>query len=192
MKLGEDCYSLIEFFDKDEIDEIKTYVNHDRKHFGTTGGDKIDREIVIKQGSDVRKSMVHFIHRDKALECIPLQKYYSAMEYANSKYFLKNLTIPEGFQYTEYDCTYQGFYRKHRDTDGKALKSRVLSASLQLTDPEEYEGGDLIIYKDDNEKIIAPKSLGSITIFTSTTLHEVTPVTSGFRSSLVVWYGGTK
>lgn len=192
MKLCEDCYSFLEVFDQDEIEEIIKYVEKDRMRFGTTGGDKESRDVVLKQGSDVRKSKVHFINRNKAFECEPLQKYYSTMEYANKKYFFKNLTEPEGFQYTEYDESYQGFYKIHRDTDGRMLRSRMLSASLQLTDPSEYEGGDLIIYKKDNEKVIAPKSLGTITVFTSSTLHEVTPVTKGFRSSLVVWYGGTQ
>jgi PKHD-type hydroxylase len=66
---------------------------------------------------------------------------------------------------------------------------RKLSFTLQLTDPINYEGGDLV-YKIQEEDQIVPKTQGTLCIFPSYTLHKVTPVTKGKRQSLVGWLGG--
>jgi len=75
-------------------------------------------------------------------------------------------------------------------------KVRKISMTLNLSNPDTYEGGDLkfdlgphskkdrIITFDDN------RSQGSIIIFPSFTYHCVTPVTSGTRYSLVLWCMG--
>ena len=66
---------------------------------------------------------------------------------------------------------------------------RKLSVSVQLSEPEKYKGGDLIIYEGVDETI-AKKFIGSITVFPSFMEHEVRPVTSGTRYSLVGWITG--
>jgi len=58
-----------------------------------------------------------------------------------------------------------------------------------LTDEKEYEGGELIFYKDGEEKI-APKSKGTIIFFESDIMHEVKPVKKGTRHALVSWVQG--
>ena len=63
--------------------------------------------------------------------------------------------------------------------------------SLELSDENEYEDGELILYNNvNNSTITACKSKGSIIVFDSRMTHEVTPVTSGTRYSLVKWYHG--
>lgn len=72
-------------------------------------------------------------------------------------------------------------------------KIRKLSMTLSLSDPKDYKGGnlrfDLGPHRGDNRyhtcKEIRPK--GSIVIFPSHVMHQVTPVTSGTRYSLVAW-----
>jgi PKHD-type hydroxylase len=61
--------------------------------------------------------------------------------------------------------------------------------SLQLTNPNEYKGGDLILHLG-NEPTILSKEQGKLYAFPSYTLHEVTPVTKGTRYSLVAWITG--
>jgi PKHD-type hydroxylase len=60
-----------------------------------------------------------------------------------------------------------------------------------MSSPEDYEGGELLIY-DGNTTYTANKKYGSITFFDSRMLHEVTPVTSGFRKSIVGWILGPR
>ena len=67
--------------------------------------------------------------------------------------------------------------------------TRKLSFSLLLSDPDEYEGGDLIIATVNGHHII-PKGKGLIVFFPAYTEHEVTPVTKGIRRSLVGWIHG--
>ncbi len=60
---------------------------------------------------------------------------------------------------------------------------------LQLSDPEEYEGGifELFINKHVRE---LPKKKGMVALFPSYFMHRVTPVTKGERRSLVLWVSG--
>jgi PKHD-type hydroxylase len=60
---------------------------------------------------------------------------------------------------------------------------------MQLTDPSEYEGGNLEILTRANPDIVR-KELGLIAFFPSWTLHQVTPVTRGERQTLVTWATG--
>jgi PKHD-type hydroxylase len=62
---------------------------------------------------------------------------------------------------------------------------------MQLSDPSEYEGGDLLLHTGD-EPIVINKQKGMLVMFPSYTLHEVTPVTKGERYSLVAWVHGPK
>ena len=66
---------------------------------------------------------------------------------------------------------------------------RKISITVQLSDPSEYEGGDLQI-KINAGQSDTPKGLGNVVIFPSYLLHRVTPVTKGLRRSLVLWITG--
>ena len=98
----------------------------------------------------------------------------------------------EGVQLSRY--TLGQFYNKHVDFNGNSnTKSytRKLSMSVQLSDENSYEGGDLIIFYS-GEKYIAPKVKGTVIVFDSRLTHEVTPITKGERYSLVKWFHGDK
>jgi predicted 2-oxoglutarate/Fe(II)-dependent dioxygenase YbiX len=78
------------------------------------------------------------------------------------------------------------------DLDDSAIminSNRKLSFSVLLSDPSEYDGGDLLIYEGKGP-IVVPKRQGMITFFPSSVLHEVTPVTRGVRRSIVSWIHG--
>jgi len=61
-----------------------------------------------------------------------------------------------------------------------------LSATLFLTEPEEYEGGELMI--EDTYGVHAAKlPAGHMVLYPSTSLHHVKPVTSGARIASVFW-----
>ena len=61
-----------------------------------------------------------------------------------------------------------------------------LSATLFLSDPDSYDGGDLIIegqYGGQSVKLAA----GDMLLYPSSSLHQVTPVTRGQRVCAVFW-----
>lgn len=73
-------------------------------------------------------------------------------------------------------------------------KNRKLSVTVNLSDPNTYEGGDLMFdageHAEDGVKEIIAKEIrprGSVCIFPSFVPHCVTPVTKGVRHSLVMW-----
>jgi PKHD-type hydroxylase len=68
---------------------------------------------------------------------------------------------------------------------------RKLSFSLQLSNSDDYEGGDLV-FQDfaTGEKTSATRQKGSLIVFDSRVRHKVTPVTKGTRYALVGWLVG--
>ena len=97
----------------------------------------------------------------------------------------------EDCQYTTYNGDKEGgdHYGYHLDIDGEAGAQRKISIVLQLTDPSEYEGGELEILTNENP-YWAAKEKGSCLLFPSFCLHKVHPVTKGRRNSLVLWASG--
>jgi|694.fasta_scaffold00395_75 PKHD-type hydroxylase len=95
----------------------------------------------------------------------------------------------EDFQYTIYDGK-DDHYTWHLDRGGNATNApRKLSLVIQLSDPSEYEGGDLEIF-DAPVPTQVTKQKGLVVAFPSFILHRVTPVTKGIRKTLVVWLAG--
>jgi hypothetical protein len=114
-----------------------------------------------------------------------LEEEIKNMNWLNFKYVLNQM---EKIDYLEYYAGEEaGKYDAH--IDGGINSNRKLSFSVLLSDPSEYDGGDLIIYEGKNPMII-PKRQGMMTFFPSNVLHEVTPVTRGVRRSIVSWIHG--
>ena len=61
-----------------------------------------------------------------------------------------------------------------------------LSATLFLTEPEEYEGGELLVDDTFGAHSVKLKA-GSLVLYPSTSLHRVTPVTRGSRICAFFW-----
>ena len=79
----------------------------------------------------------------------------------------------------------------NKDTHGKIRK---LSVTCSLSDPKDYEGGELEFDfrnmdpdKQSIRKCAEIKPRGSIVVFPSFVWHRVKPVTKGTRYSLVIW-----
>ena len=107
---------------------------------------------------------------------------------ANKQFFNFNLEKIESLQYTIYNegC----FYNKHMDMqdDHPGHAVRKLSFSLQLIDENEYDEGDLVLCLSSNRRMLRKK--GTLIIFPSYMIHEVTKITRGTRKSLVGWVEG--
>lgn len=109
---------------------------------------------------------------------------------ANAENFNMSLTSIETLQYTLYNEESGSYYGQHIDQllDVTSSSARKLSFVIQLSDPLEYEGGDLNIYTGTD--FVTPKNRGDMIFFHARTLHEVTEVTRGMRRSLVGWVHG--
>ena len=109
----------------------------------------------------------------------------------NSQFFNFDLLGFEELQFTKYHSDYKGFYSRHTDYGYENLVNRKLSFSVQLSDPDTYEGGDLVLHGGSGEMKVQ-KDHGTMIFFPSFTLHEVKPVTKGLRYSLVGWVNGPR
>lgn len=106
----------------------------------------------------------------------------------NSRFYGFDLAgFGEPFQLTNYKQDDSGMYGWHQDFN--AGISRKLSMVVQLTDPSEYEGGNLQI-ANGSSPITVEKRRGLVVVFPAFSLHQVTPVTKGSRQSLVAWVSG--
>lgn len=137
------------------------------------------------------------------------------VERANRENFLYNIRNIDGesMQFTQYGVG--EFYSWHNDAgiscmykpqaignraDGLASDYvnesielvRKLSFVVQLSDPDDYEGGNLQLLSENGTSYFAPRRKGSITIFDSRTQHRVLKVTKGLRKSLVGWVVGPR
>jgi len=137
------------------------------------------------------------------------------VERANRENFLYDLRNIDGesLQYTRYG---EGqFYGWHNDaglatqykpvslnnhSEGRAQDFveenielvRKLSFSIQLSGPDEYEGGNFQLLDEAGNNYIAPRKRGCIVLFDSRTQHRVQKVRKGTRKSIVGWVVGPR
>ena len=166
--------------------------------------DKVDENIFIKSKVNPQDSKIKYSIR-KSQHCwIPSTHwiggflwYYIRM--ANKDNFLYDISDIENdlIQYTQYNKG--DFYNWHTDMDIGDINEpdqlvRKLSFTLQLTNEDEYTGGNLEFadFDDSSYRFLVPKSRGTMIVFDSRTPHRVTPIESGIRKSLVGWVVGKR
>ena len=69
---------------------------------------------------------------------------------------------------------------------------RKLSFAMQLSDPDDYEGGNVQLIDEGGKNYIVPRQRGTIVLFDSRTQHRVLKVTKGMRKSIVGWTVGPR
>tara|TARA_B100001996_G_C18492492_1_gene528186 strand:- start:117 stop:749 length:633 start_codon:yes stop_codon:yes gene_type:complete len=138
--------------------------------------------------TSIRESnVVMFPNNDEEIFWL-FRKITDVINEVNRDYFGYDLNCIETLQFTNYDSSTQGFYKKHVDLTYGVL-CRKLSFTIQLSDENSYEGGDFCFHTSPIPTIL-PKKRGTLICFPSFVLHEVTPITKGSRNSLVGWIVG--
>lgn len=137
----------------------------------------------------IRRSQVSWINKNQETAWI-FEKLGHIVSALNAKFYRFNLTgFGEALQMTNYDQSDNGMYGWHVDYGGSSSASRKLSIVLQLSDPSEYDGGNLQILTS-GQPLTVKKQRGLVVAFPSYVLHQVTPVTNGSRQTLVSWITG--
>lgn len=151
---------------------------------GQIGGNAQGEEL-----AKIRRSQVSWMDKTQETAWV-FNKLGHIASALNAQYYRFDLTgFGENLQLTNYDQSQQGMYGWHVDYGGKINPSRKLSLVLQLTDPSQYEGGNLQVATGGEPQNVR-KQRGLVAAFPSYVLHQVTPVTSGSRQSLVAWISG--
>ncbi|NDG32778.1 2OG-Fe(II) oxygenase [bacterium] len=137
--------------------------------------------------TNVRDSKVSWIVPSEHTEWI-FRILTDAINNLNSQFFKFDLDgFSQGIQFTKYEAP-AGKYDLHIDKSyGSGI--RKLSIVVQLSDPINYQGGELCI-QTSNQPLPMEKKQGFLVAFPSYVLHGVRPVTQGTRYSLVAWITG--
>ena len=176
------------------------------------GGDSGNEDNVIRQSTNK-----WIDHNNPEFDINLKQKIFDGMIRANQtsgwNYEIDDM---EHWQYTVYEAqpnkTKGDFYTWHTDAGDSPYPSgkiRKISCSVQLSEPDDYEGGHFqwiehagsfdrlrrnqkTIYTDEliNTAPMSGREIGSLLVFPSWLHHQVTPVSRGVRKSLVVWNTG--
>jgi len=137
---------------------------------------------------DIRRSELSWLNNSPETKWV-FEKLGHVAASLNADYFGFSLAgFGEPLQLTNYLESRQGTYGWHQDFGGNG-PSRKLSLVLQLSSPEDYEGGQLQLLNS-KEPTSVKKQRGLIMAFPAWTLHQVTPVVKGTRQSLVAWVSG--
>ena len=70
--------------------------------------------------------------------------------------------------------------------DARVRVRTNISCTLFLAEPDEYDGGELVIQDTGGSRSVKLKA-GSAVFYPGTTLHQVTPVTRGYRLACFFW-----
>ena len=101
---------------------------------------------------------------------------------------LPNVIYPPMFnRYSEgmkFGAHVDGSVRLHPQ-DGRKLRTDV-SATLFLTNPDEYDGGELQV-EDTYGRHSIKLGAGDMVVYPATSLHQVSPITRGVRTSCFFW-----
>jgi len=140
----------------------------------------------------IRSTKVAWFPREARTENL-YQRMEEAVLHINERYFRFDLSGLANFQYAVYGGPEGGHFDWHkdygRDPSDPQQEPRKVTISLQLSGPDDYEGCELQV-RAGNKIDVAPKERGTLIAFPANVLHQVTPIRSGLRRSLVVWAVG--
>lgn len=182
-----ECFAMWQNgYTKEELDKIQFLAELQTFHKGRVG--HVDDDAP----SDVRNSDITWIAPDSNSQWL-FDRHACILGKVNHDHFLYDIDSFNNFQYTVYGLSQH--YTWHWDLSfGWENKQRKISSVLFLSDPEEYEGGELEIVTTgniENPLVLKPKR-GDCVFFSSFMPHRVRPVTSGRRVTLVSWAEGPR
>jgi len=135
----------------------------------------------------LRRSKIKWLNDDSIRRLL-----WHYVQKANNTSFDVDVTDQADMQYTIYNSAQADHYEWHHDVHWSSQddRDRKLSVTVQLSDPQSYQGG---AFEFDEVKTTANFSeKGSVLVFPSYLSHKVHPVTSGQRRSLVAWFFGPR
>jgi PKHD-type hydroxylase len=136
-----------------------------------------------------RETQIRWAHENEQFKSL-FDKVREFCHIANDRWHT-NLTHLPPLQFTEYNDV-GSHYDWHHDINWSRDNGmhRKISVVVQLTDPEEYEGGEFSFRYLPNPEQETMKKRGTVLVFLSYHYHMVSPIESGNRTSLVGWYEG--
>ena len=187
---GEWCYFKSYFSPKFCEQIVETALQRPAK------GGEIGTGTGIAADDSFRRSQIRFVNRGDADLDFLFDDLWKLAIRANQDWFDVQISKLDYYQIAEYDSAYQGEYKTHHDVfyiNGDPYYHRKLSCVIQLSDPNQYKGGDLT-FVDVNSYPNAEelRQQGTVIFFPSFVRHAALPVTEGKRYSIAAWFDGPK
>jgi PKHD-type hydroxylase len=169
------------FFSEEEVEKIRSLWSEDlAKNAAVNNAGKEEMR------DELRKSQIMFI-KPGINDWIYDRLSQACIQTNTNRYKFDITGFQTELQLANYSNT--DFFDWHMDFGAGDISNRKLSITVQLSDSNEYEGGDLQFMINQNI-VNAPREKGTAIIFPSFALHRVTPVTKGSRKSIVGWIAG--
>ena len=149
-------------------------------------GEIRDEYLGGMKDASIRKTNICWIPKEENVSIFLFSRALIANQKANWGFDIDDYEITQIAKYQDGD-----HYNWHKDEDffNRAKNvHRKISVVVFLSDPQTYEGGDLLLHLGGEQGI--DNSQGTIVCFPSEIMHKVTPITQGVRHSLVLWANG--
>ena len=172
-------------------DQCNDIINSLESHLSSVEKEQRRSTVLSNNKSElqenVRSTQLCFLPTDTLLSTI----YFHAAKHMNElckwNFDIKQVESIQALKYEAGD-----FYVTHIDVLPPSNRNtqRKITAMVWLTEPEEYEGGEFILYPLDTDPIPLKLRKGCAVIFPSFITHEASKVISGQRYSTTAWIEG--
>ena len=173
-----------DFLSNFEISKIKEHLINEREAKLVSEYDKKD---TVSEVREYRKALEYDYNENWLKDKIEF-----IVKVANQKTFNYDLNSQlEPIKVLKYKVDDK--YDWHPDFGRGEESIRKLSIIVQLSDSNEYEGGNLefgLTTKENNTFLKGTRKKGTIIIFNSMLIHRIRPVKLGVRYSLLTWVHG--
>jgi PKHD-type hydroxylase len=146
---------------------------------------KLRRGRIMDAGPECRRSEVGWFDQGPDTTWI-YDKLASIFRAVNRWYQYDLVGFVEKLQFTVYNAGDE--FRWHLDTGSGPTSTRKLSMSVQLSDGDQYDGGQLEFCG--TKPMSFSRERGTVIVFPSFLPHRVCTLTRGVRHALVAWAHG--
>ena len=182
-----------DFLTEKRCDELLEMFDNSEQHKATVAG------TYTGNGADVVNESVRKVQEVRFKDDVILSDGFNlnkninmACEMANALFFNFDISNQlSNIRMLRYEDT--GKYDWHLDIGNEETSVRKITAIVQLSDENDYEGGDFEFSMSNDkgdDNCYGSRKKGSLILFPSYLGHRVRPVTSGIRYSIVTWILG--
>ena len=176
---NEECDKIIKSLDTEDLTEGELVGDYE--------GGTINENVRKTLNKDIIFDRINKPFDDKVL----FNKIESALKIANIQYFNYDVEGLDKLRFLKYGIG--GRYEWHTDYGRHECSMRKLTGIIQLSDSNDYEGGDFEFGLTDTEGsglLKGNRTKGCLLVFPSFLSHRVAPLTKGKRYSIITWLEG--
>jgi PKHD-type hydroxylase len=176
---GDECDKIIEELDTEDLED------------GQLVGDYEEGIINKNVRRTLNKDIIFDRYKKPFDDTNLFNRVESALKIANIQYFNYDVEGIDKLRFLKYSIG--GRYEWHTDYGRHECSMRKLTGIIQLSDSNDYEGGDFEFGLTDTEGsglLKGNRNKGCLLVFPSFLSHRVAPLTKGKRYSIITWLEG--